>query len=136
MGPEARTPIRIRTSCTNVVHAKNLKGKLVPELDTNVDPSSTPQVVNALIKANKQFDPFVMPGEEHGGGRRGPSAPYGDRWLWDFFVRHLRGEQPPDWNAIASEGTTPTGTPLSTSSSTAATFGESWAQVFAGWSGH
>jgi hypothetical protein len=35
------------------------------ELDTNVDPSSTMQVVNALIKANKQFDLLVMPGEDH-----------------------------------------------------------------------
>jgi hypothetical protein len=41
------------------------------------------QVVNALIKANKTFDLLVMPGEEHGGGRRGPSAAYGDRKMWD-----------------------------------------------------
>ena len=72
---------------SNVVHAGKLRGKLllvIPELDTNVDPSSTMQVVNALIKADKQFDMLVMPGEEHGAGRRGPSAPYGDRKLWDF----------------------------------------------------
>jgi len=44
---------------SNVTHAKNLTGKLmlfVGELDTNVDPASTMQVVNALIKANKDFD--------------------------------------------------------------------------------
>ena len=88
---------------SNVVHAGKLQGKLllvVPELDTNVDPSSTLQVVNALIKANKYFDMLVMPGEEHGGGRRGPSAPYGDKKLWDFFVTHLIGSPTPDWNAV------------------------------------
>ena len=55
---------------SNVVHASKLQGKLllvVGELDTNVDPSSTMQVVNALIKANKTFDLLVMPGEDHGG---------------------------------------------------------------------
>ena len=60
------------------------------------------QVVNALIKANKYFDMLVMPGEEHGGGRRGPSAPYGDKKLWDFFVTHLIGSPTPDWNANRS----------------------------------
>jgi dipeptidyl aminopeptidase/acylaminoacyl peptidase len=123
---------------SNVVHAKNLVGKLllvVPELDTNVDPSSTLQVVNALIKANKQFDLLVMPGEEHGGGRRGASAPYGDRTMWDFFVRHLLGVDPPDWNAVASEGTTPTGTPLSPSTARGATFGPGWEEILAKWGG-
>jgi hypothetical protein len=56
------------------------------------------QVVDALIKANKDFDFLVMPGEDHGGGRRGPSAPYGDRKMWDFFVRNLMGAATPDWN--------------------------------------
>ena len=96
---------------SNVAHAHKLQGKLLlvlPELDTNVDPSSTMQVVDALIKANKQFDLLVMPGEEHGGGRRGPSAAYGDRKMWDFFVHNLLGVEPPQWNAAvnanASEG--------------------------------
>jgi dipeptidyl aminopeptidase/acylaminoacyl peptidase len=96
---------------SNVAHAHKLQGKLLlvlPELDTNVDPSSTMQVVNALIKANKTFDLLVMPGEEHGGGRRGPSAAYGDRKMWDFFVHSLMGQEPPQWNAPvnanASEG--------------------------------
>ena len=56
------------------MHAGKLQGKLllvVGELDTNVDPSSTMQVVNALIKANKYFDLLVMPGEDHPAGRRG-----------------------------------------------------------------
>ncbi|MEX0691365.1 MAG: prolyl oligopeptidase family serine peptidase [Gemmatimonadales bacterium] len=90
---------------SNVVHAHRLRGELlliVPELDTNVDPSSTLQVVNALIQADRTFDLLVMPGEDHGGGRRGPSAAYGDRKMWDFFVRHLHGVEPPAWNSLAT----------------------------------
>jgi hypothetical protein len=64
------------------------------------------QVVNALIKANKQFDLLVMPGEEHGGGRRGPSAAYGDRKMWDFFVHNLLGAEPPQWNGLINAGAT------------------------------
>ena len=92
---------------SNVVHAHKLQGKLllvVPELDTNVDPASTMQVVNALIKANKTFDFLVIPNEDHGGGRRGPSAAYGDRKMWDFFVHSLLGAEPPQWNATATAG--------------------------------
>lgn len=86
---------------SNVVNAHRLQGRLllvVPELDTNVDPASTMQVVDALIAANKEFDLLVMPGENHGGGRRGPSADYGNRKMWDFFVRHLTGAATPNWN--------------------------------------
>jgi len=90
------------------------------------------QVVNALIKANKKFDLLVMPGEEHGGGRRGASAPYGDRTMWDYFVTHLIGSSTPDWNVIVSESTTPTGTPLPTTTGSAL-FGPSWDTIQAGW---
>ncbi len=41
---------------------------LVPEMDTNVDPASTMQVVNALIQANKTFELVVVPGANHGAG--------------------------------------------------------------------
>ena len=88
---------------SNVDNAWRLRGRLlliVPELDTNVDPASTMQVVDALIKADKDFDLLVMPGEDHGGGRRGPSAPYGDRKVWDFFVTHLQHAATPEWNQI------------------------------------
>ena len=60
-----------------------------------------------VINANKQFDMLVMPGEEHGGGRRGASAPYGDRKVWDFGT-NLLGAKTPDWNRI--EPATPPGT--------------------------
>jgi hypothetical protein len=83
---------------SNVDNAHRLQGKLllvVGEMDTNVDPASTFQVVNALIKANKKFDLLVIPGGGHGSG-----GPFGERLLQDFFVHHLLGVEPPDWNAI------------------------------------
>jgi dipeptidyl aminopeptidase/acylaminoacyl peptidase len=82
---------------SNVTNAHKLRGKLlliVGELDRNVDPASTMQVVNALIKADKDFDLLVVPGAGHGMG-----GAYGNRRLQDFFVRHLLGVEPPDRNA-------------------------------------
>ena len=117
---------------SNVVHAGKLQGSLlliVPELDTNVDPSSTMQVVNALIAANKTFDMLVMTGGEHGAGRRGPSAPYGDRKLYDFFLRSLRGIEPPNWNAVTSSPTR-VGSGLDDMS---LGLGQSWDAILAGW---
>src|SRR5512133_249003 len=74
---------------------------VVGEMDTNVDPSSTFQVVNALIKANKSFDLLVIPGAGHTSG-----GPYGERKRNDFFVHHLLGVEPPDRNAkIAATST-------------------------------
>ncbi len=83
---------------SNTVNAYRLKGKLlliVPELDTNVDPATTMQVVNALIKAGKDFDLLVVPGANHGSG-----GPYGERKRNDFFVRHLLKVEPPEWNKL------------------------------------
>ena len=92
-------------SSSNVVNAAKLQGKLlllVGELDENVDPSSTLQVANALIKANKSFDFFIFPGGDHAAGRRGVLQPYGDGKQWDFFVHHLIGAEPPNRNGLAS----------------------------------
>jgi dipeptidyl aminopeptidase/acylaminoacyl peptidase len=78
---------------SNVTHAHKLQGKLfltVGELDTNVDPASTMQVVNALIRANKDFDFLLVPGAGHGVGE----TPYLRRRRQDFFVRHLLGVEP------------------------------------------
>jgi dipeptidyl-peptidase-4 len=78
---------------SNVTHAAQLRGNLllmVGELDHNVDPASTMQVVNALIRADKDFDLLVVPGGAHGAG----SQPYGRRRMEDFFVRHLLGVEP------------------------------------------
>jgi len=77
---------------SNVTNAHKLQGKLlliVGELDRNVDPASTMQVVDALIKADKDFDLLVVPGAGHGIG-----GPYGERRRKDFFVRHLLGVEP------------------------------------------
>jgi dipeptidyl aminopeptidase/acylaminoacyl peptidase len=84
------------SASSNVDNAWRLQGKLmlvVGEMDKNVDPSSTYQVVDRLIKANKQFDLLVVPGGGHGAGGR-----YGQLKLMDFFVRNLKGEATLDWN--------------------------------------
>lgn len=86
---------------SNVVNAHKLQGKVllvVGELDTNVDPCATMQVVNALIKASKTFDLPVIPGAGHG-----PGGAYGERKRYDFFVQHLLGVMPPAWNAVADK---------------------------------
>jgi dipeptidyl aminopeptidase/acylaminoacyl peptidase len=62
----------------------------VGEMDENVDPASTMQVVAALIKADKDFDLLVIPGGGHGAGE----TPYGRKRRQDFFVRHLMGREP------------------------------------------
>ena len=93
------------SASSNVDHAAKLRGKLlliVGELDTNVDPSSTLQVVDALLKANKNFDYLMIPGAEHNAGRGGEYADYGERKRFDFFVRHLMGQNPPEWSATAT----------------------------------
>jgi dipeptidyl aminopeptidase/acylaminoacyl peptidase len=78
---------------SNVTLAAGLAGKLlliVGEMDTNVDPASTMQVVDALIKADKDFDLLVIPGVGHGAA----GTPYGVRRQRDYFVRHLLGVEP------------------------------------------
>jgi hypothetical protein len=76
--------------------AWRLKGKLLlvmGEMDKNVDPSTTLQVVDRLIKADKDFDFLEVPGGGHGAGGR-----YGERRLMNFFVRNLMGGSTPDWD--------------------------------------
>ncbi len=74
---------------SNVEDAHKLQGKLlliVGELDTNVDPASTTQVVHALQKAGKSFDYMPITGTGHGAAE----TPYGSRLRMEFLVRHLR----------------------------------------------
>jgi dipeptidyl aminopeptidase/acylaminoacyl peptidase len=81
---------------SNAENAWRLQGKLLlvmGEMDKNVDPATTLQVANRLIKANKDFELLFVPGGGHGAGGR-----YGQRKLMDFFVRNLLGEPTPDWN--------------------------------------
>ena len=83
---------------SNMENASKLQGRLllsVGELDENVDPASTMQVVNALIKAGKTFDFVFLPGQGHT-----PGGPWGDRKRYDFFVHWLLGVEPPNWNEL------------------------------------
>lgn len=75
--------------------AQNLKGKLFlmhGMMDDNVPPQNTYLVMEALIKANKDFDLLLLPSQRHGFGVDGP---YVMRRRWDYFVRHLLGAEPP-----------------------------------------
>jgi dipeptidyl aminopeptidase/acylaminoacyl peptidase len=93
---------------SNVDNAGKLKGRaliIIPEMDTNVDPSSSLQVVNALVKAKKRFDMLFIPGQNHGTGVLATQHN-----LQDYFVHYLLGVEPPDWNnvSLAPEPTDPT----------------------------
>ena len=79
---------------TNVTLAKNLEGRLLlfhGDLDHNVDVAETLQLVNALIRANKDFDMVLVPNMYHGVGD--------NMWVmrrrWDYFVRNLLEVTPP-----------------------------------------
>jgi len=79
----------------NENYAKNLKGKLMLAhglMDNNVPPQNTLLVVEALEKANKDYDLVVFPNSPHG---YGPFAPYMMRRRWDYFVKNLLGATPP-----------------------------------------
>jgi dipeptidyl aminopeptidase/acylaminoacyl peptidase len=76
--------------------AADLRGKLLlvhGAMDDNVPPYNTYLVVDALVKANKDFDLIILPQQRHG---YGADANYVMRRRWDFFVRHLLGVEPPD----------------------------------------
>ncbi len=88
------------SECSNIDNAHRLGGHLlliVGELDTNVPPESTMRFVDALIKADKDFELLVIPGGGHGMG-----GSYGRRRMQDFFVRHLLGVEPPDRDAAGN----------------------------------
>jgi dipeptidyl-peptidase 4 len=79
----------------NQHRAASLKGRLLlahGTLDANVPPYNTLLVVDALIKANKDFDLLLLPNQGHGYGSAGG---YMTRRRWDYFVRHLMGAEPP-----------------------------------------
>jgi dipeptidyl aminopeptidase/acylaminoacyl peptidase len=71
--------------------AKNLKGHLLlstGDIDNNVHPANTLRLADALIKANKRFDMFILPGQRHAYG------PMSDYFFWvraDYFAEHLLG---------------------------------------------
>jgi dipeptidyl aminopeptidase/acylaminoacyl peptidase len=85
---------------SNIDNAAKLGGHLmiiIPELDTNVPPESSYRLVDALVKARKDFDVVLIPGANHGA-----QSPITQRRLQDFFVRHLQGAEPPNRNADRS----------------------------------
>ncbi|HEV3344383.1 MAG TPA: prolyl oligopeptidase family serine peptidase [Pirellulales bacterium] len=89
---------------SNVVHANRLEGKLmliVGELDRNVDPASTMQVVRALQRADKDFDLVIVAGAGHGAAE----TSYGSRRRMDFLVRHLHHHEPRWESATQTEAT-------------------------------
>jgi dipeptidyl aminopeptidase/acylaminoacyl peptidase len=83
-------------SQANQNYAKSLKGHLLlahGTMDDNVPPNNTMLVVDALIKANKDFDLLLIPNVAHG---YGPATQYMTRRRWDYFVRYLAGGIPPN----------------------------------------
>jgi len=93
-------------SQANQNFAQNLKGKLLlahGTMDNNVPPNNTLLVVDALIKANKDFDLLMIPNAGHG---YGSAANYMTRRRWDYFVRNLLGIEPPK-NYVLEAGTRP-----------------------------
>ena len=88
----------IEQSCLTIAH--QLKGKLFlahGELDENVNPYNTIRLVDALMKANKDFDLLIVPNAHHYLGNN----PYFIRKRWDFFTRHLHGVEPVEGYKIA-----------------------------------
>ena len=80
----------------NQLVAQNLKGKLLlahGSMDNNVPFHNTLLVVDALIKANKDFDLIIFPNRNHGFG----NEPYMVRRRWDYFVKNLLGAEPPGY---------------------------------------
>ena len=83
------------TAQANELYAKNLKGKLMLAhgmMDNNVPPTNTMLVIDALEKANKDYDLVIFPNSAHGYGNM---SLYMMRRRWDYFVKNLLGKEPP-----------------------------------------
>jgi dipeptidyl-peptidase 4 len=90
-------------SQANQYVAKNLKGKLLlahGSMDNNVPLNNTLLVVDALIKANKDFDLLIIPNVAHGYGE---ASQYMTRRRWDYFVKNLAGNVPPQEYEMKSD---------------------------------
>jgi hypothetical protein len=82
------------TASANRSYAANLRGKLLlmhGDMDDNVHPAMTVQLIDELIKANKSFDLILAPNRPHS-----LTEPYFIRRRWDYFVQHLLGATPPE----------------------------------------
>lgn len=79
---------------TNMELAKRLKGHLLlvtGDMDKNVHPANTLRMVDALIKAKKNFEMIVLPGNGHGFG--GKADAFFERKLWYHFAKYLLGDE-------------------------------------------
>lgn len=95
---------------SNYTLAPNLKGRLFlahGDVDENVPLPATIKLVDALVRANKDFDFLIMPNRAHGFG----NDPYFVRRRWDYFVKHLIGIDPPTGFKIGDTRTTSTSQP-------------------------
>ncbi|MCW5911274.1 MAG: prolyl oligopeptidase family serine peptidase [Cyclobacteriaceae bacterium] len=80
---------------SSITMAGNLKGKLLIThggIDENVNPSATFKLAEMLVRANKQFDMLIFPSQKH--GYTGPHQRYFMKTRWNYFVKHLLGEEP------------------------------------------
>ena len=93
------------TSAANKTYASNLKGHLMlmyGDVDDNVHPANTVQLIDELTKANKSYDLVIAPNRGHG-----LNEPYFIRRRWDYFVTWLLGKVPPDnYKMTPPEGST------------------------------
>ena len=99
VGPDGKSNY---DSQANQNFAKNLKGHLLlahGTMDDNVPPNNTLLLVDALIKANKDFDLLMIPNAHHGYGE---ASQYMMRRRWDYFVRYLAGGTPPQGYQMTS----------------------------------
>lgn len=93
-GDDSSTPVTNYDNQANQLLAENLQGKLLLAhgmMDSNVHPSNTLLVVDALIEAEKDFDLLLIPNAGHGFG----NGRYFMKRRWDYFVQHLQGVAPP-----------------------------------------
>lgn len=91
----------------NQINAGNLKGKLMLAhggMDDNVPPYNTYLVVDALQKANKDFDLVLFPNARHG---YGADSYYMTRRRWDYFGKNLMGAEVPKEYKINPNPATP-----------------------------
>jgi dipeptidyl aminopeptidase/acylaminoacyl peptidase len=106
---------------SNLPLVANLRGKLLlawGEMDDNVHPALTIQLIDAFIKAGKDVDMLIIPNSNHGfidlvhapKDMRGnsPNNHFFLRKRWDYFVTHLLGAEPPAGYVIARDQSRPT----------------------------
>lgn len=88
---------------SNLFEVDKIKGALMlahGEMDENVHPMATMQLVDALIKANKDFELLIVPGAGH----FLDNTPYFQRRRWDFFVEELMGSTAPKGYDLIVDG--------------------------------